>query len=70
MCVCAFGCCACIVVRHGDRYGTMPTSVGGGHGLVISRRVLLIVGLTISIILVVCAFTLLLVLQGFLLLLT
>ncbi|XP_046639013.1 relaxin receptor 2-like [Daphnia pulicaria] len=41
----------------------MPTSVGGGHGLVISRRVLLIVGLTVSIVLVVCAFTLLLVLQ-------
>ena len=50
--------------RHGDRYETMPTSVGGGHGLVISRRVLLIVGLTVSIVLVVCAFTLLLVLQG------
>lgn len=42
----------------------MPTSLGGGHGLVISRRLLLIVGLTVSIILVVCAFTLLLILQG------
>lgn len=64
--------CACVLIRvsrcarHGDhRYETMPTSVGGGHGLVISRRVLLIVGLTVSIVLVVCAFTLLLVLQGF-----
>ena len=42
----------------------MPHSLGVGHGRTLSRRVLLVVGLSVSIVLVVGGLTLLLLLQG------